>query len=207
MAAVPAGRFTPGAGQTELDIAAFCLDLTEVTVAEYKRCVSEKTCSDTRVQDESSGACNFGESGREQHPMNCVTWTMADTFCKAQGKRLPTEAEWEWTARGGDEARRFPWGNQAPDEDRACWSGGVRKRRVTCEVGSFARGVGRFGHQDLAGNVWEWTDTDRRLKDDPERVQRGGGRLDEDPDRLSTTAWRSRELWMLWDALGFRCAR
>ncbi len=215
MARLPAGRFTlgqrPDAG--EVDVAAFCLDLDEVTVAAYTRCVDDRKCSDkgarTRFwngQDQGPAACNYGESERTQHPMNCVDWTMADTFCRAQGKRLPSEIEWEWAARGGDEARRYPWGEQEPGE-RGCWLGqSEAPRRSTCEVGRFAAGNARFGHRDLAGNVWEWTST--RL-DAPcsERIIRGGKEHRGASSGLTAAARGYDVPSFRSGALGFRCAQ
>ncbi len=100
-------------------------------------------------------------------PMNCVAWFYAQAFCIWDGGRLPTEAEWEYAAAGGDENRAYPWGNEAPDCDRASMAG--------CEgdilpVGSKPAGAGRWGHLDLAGNLQEWVmDTyDASRFNDPE---------------------------------------
>src|SRR5690606_19045128 len=61
--------------------------------------------------------CNAGKPGRGDHPINCVSWHQADRFCAAQGKRLPTEAEWEMAARGLDR-RPYPWGHEPPSAAR-----------------------------------------------------------------------------------------
>ena len=136
--------------------------------------------------------------------MNCVDWGMAMTFCKAQQKRLPTEAEWEWAARGGGDARKFPWGSAEP-EFQACWSG-VSTRNGTCEVGSFADGKARFGHQDLAGNVWEWTSS-KYQADKADRVLRGGCWAGVVASGLSASFRVGDEPSLRSDSLGFRCAR
>ncbi|HEX6764059.1 MAG TPA: SUMF1/EgtB/PvdO family nonheme iron enzyme, partial [Polyangiaceae bacterium] len=94
--------------------------------------------------------CNFGRTERRFHPMNCVDWESADRYCKTRNARLPTEAEFEYAARGGSEYRTYPWGDAGPD-GRACW-----KHNGTCEVKSFSSGA--FGLYDVSGNVWEWTD-------------------------------------------------
>lgn len=109
--------------------------------------------------------CNWGATGREYHPLNCVDWPTAQAFCAWDGNglgRLPTEAEWEFAARqhpgvGLSPDRLYPWGMDSPVGGctRAQWGrcpgedGGATRR-----VGSFANTAGFF---DLAGNVWEWT--------------------------------------------------
>lgn len=145
-----------------------CMDTTEVTVGAYAHCVRAGRCDSvpTTVLFEGLTAelgakwnpmCNGVRKDRLDHPVNCVDWAAANTYCAAQGKRLPTEVEWEWAARGGDEARKFPWGFRDP-EDQLCWSG-RETRNGTCPVSSFVNGDGRGGVHDLAGNVGEWTST------------------------------------------------
>jgi hypothetical protein len=197
MAPLPAGRyFLKRIG--EVSVAAFCLDLDEVTAADYAGCVLDRKCSAENVRtrfwdgkEQPDGACNYGVTGRGRHPMNCVDWTTADTFCRARGKRLPSEIEWQWAAIGGDENRYHPWGQEGR-EGRGCWFDGPGERRYgTCEVGSFPSGNARFGHRDLAGNVFEWTNT---LFDAPckERMIRG-------ESRVEPPTYRS-------GGVGFRCA-
>jgi hypothetical protein len=128
-------------------ISTFCLDETEVTVDAYAKCVNDKACSAPHREQPN---CNSHRKGRGEHPVNCVTWEQAEKYCALQKARLPTEAEWEFAARGGDEYRKYPWGNESPD-DRACW-----KHAGTCKVRSFPAGA--FGLYDMSGNVWEWTE-------------------------------------------------
>lgn len=134
----------------------FCMDVTEVTVASYAACVLAGGCSAHGTwsaypwSTNSNGECNYCVIGRGNHPMNCVDWNQAGDYCKAQGKRLPTEEEWEWAARGGTEGRTYPWGKAAP-ASQLCWGDG------TCPVGSFPKGDAPGGIHDLAGNVQEWT--------------------------------------------------
>ena len=99
----------------------------------------------------------------EARPITCVTWFEAFAFCIWDNQRLPTEAEWEYAAAGGDEQRRYPWGDQPPSIDLAAF-GCLFDGRPTCSdqddlpvVGSVIAGAGRWGHLDLSGSVWEWT--------------------------------------------------
>jgi formylglycine-generating enzyme required for sulfatase activity len=153
---VPGGKFWMGSEPAEhfaddesprflTELAAYCLDETEVTTGAYRACMGKGDC------DEPVGKqfhCNHRYSDRGDHPINCVDWKQASQYCAAQGQRLPTEAEWEYAARGGEQYREYSWGNQPPD-GRTCW-----KRDHSCKVKSYA--VGAFGLFDMTGNVWEW---------------------------------------------------
>jgi formylglycine-generating enzyme required for sulfatase activity len=88
----------------------------------------------------------------ERLPINCVSWFDAAAFCLWDGGFLPSEAEWEFGAAGGPEERLYPWGQAAADQTRA-----VMSSDAPAAVGERASGDGRWGHSDLAGNVWEWT--------------------------------------------------
>jgi sulfatase modifying factor 1 len=92
----------------------------------------------------------------ERHPINCVNWFEAFAFCIWDGGRLPTEAEWEYAAAGGDANRLYPWGSEAP---------GVAPLRANfydtagsphIDVGSYPDGGSRWGQQDMAGSMFEW---------------------------------------------------
>ncbi len=87
-------------------------------------------------------------------PIDCVTWYEAFAFCVWDKKRLPTEAEWEMAAAGGDSNRLYPWGPQTPDSTFADFAGSAASPTVA--VGSTLSGAGRYGQQDLAGSVAEW---------------------------------------------------
>lgn len=162
MLRVPGGTFLMGADdEGEMDerpahrvtLPAFWLDTTAVTNAEYQRCVQARVCRayDPLTHDRLMG----GQSSvfhRPTHPVVGVSWFDADAYCKWRGKRLPREAEWERAARGEDN-RRHPWGNDAPDPRRhGCFGG----QATTQPVGSFPEGKGPYGHLDLVGNVWQW---------------------------------------------------
>jgi sulfatase modifying factor 1 len=93
----------------------------------------------------------------ENRAVNCVTWVEAYAFCIWDGGFLPSEAEWNYGAAGGDEQREYPWGGADPTPDHAvyyCRSGGTPG--CSWPVGSRPAGDGRFGQADLAGNRWEW---------------------------------------------------
>ena len=87
-------------------------------------------------------------------PVVIVTWDGARAFCEAIGGRLPTEAEWEYAARGGREGTRFPWGNQSPEYEAKDPAGAVFEGDSGRAVGSFAPNA--FGLHHMSGNVWEW---------------------------------------------------
>lgn len=102
-----------------------------------------------------------GLSGRDQ-PVVAVSWYEARAFCEWLSRAsgwiitLPSEAQWEYAARGRSvEGRRYPWGNEPPDETRACFGLSTSTGR-TAPVGQYPLGRGPFGHLDLVGNVWEW---------------------------------------------------
>jgi formylglycine-generating enzyme required for sulfatase activity len=98
------------------------------------------------------------EGANETYPINCVNWYEAMAFCIWDGGYLPTEAEWEYAAGGGDEERRYPWGS-SPEPTRslatyADFEFGAGSPFVA--VGSKTGGRGRWLHEDLAGSLWEW---------------------------------------------------
>lgn len=162
---------------------AFCMDRFEVTTRAYRACSDRGDCLRAPAENRYRGLtavearmydplCNGAADGRGDHPVNCVDWSMADRYCRAQGKRLPTEAEWERAARGSD-GRRYPWGDAPPSAKRlnACGAeceaflgaqaaGALHGEddgfAATAPVGSFPLGASRWGIEDLAGNVWEW---------------------------------------------------
>lgn len=119
-------------------------------------------------------------------PVVGVTWMDAQAFCdwlaEQPGKRvvLPTEAQWEFAARGEDN-RRYPWGDDVPDKTRAHYA--YNHGAMTSPVGHFPAGMGPFGTLDQAGNVWEWC---RDSWD--EKAYKGRGELTIDPLSMSRVA-------------------
>lgn len=134
---------------------------TEVTVAQYRRCVEAGACTEPG----SSDGCTYNMVGKENHPVNCVSWEQAAAYCEWAGCRLPTEAEWEKAARGTD-GRIYPWGNSFDGSKlNFCDINCVYPHRnasandryeATAPVGSFPSGASPYGALDMAGNVWEW---------------------------------------------------
>ncbi|HWU88863.1 MAG TPA: SUMF1/EgtB/PvdO family nonheme iron enzyme [Kofleriaceae bacterium] len=162
MAHVAAGTFEMGnpAGIGDFDerpqhavtLSGYCIDKTEVTVVAYAACVAARACTTAAVT--SSELCNRPD--RIYHPVNCVDWNQAAAYCKWAGKRLPTEAEWEYAARGND-GRVYPWGREAPSPRYLNMDGAADGWAATAPVGSFPAGASPVGALDMAGNVWEWT--------------------------------------------------
>jgi sulfatase modifying factor 1 len=95
---------------------------------------------------------------KESRPMNCMTWFEAFAFCVWDGGRLPTEAEWNYAASGGNEQRLYPWSTEpmagSIDDSDAVYCGASCEG--TADVGSKPNGNGKWGHADLGGNVSEW---------------------------------------------------
>src|ERR1041384_5371520 len=113
--------------QHPVTLSPYCIDRTEVTVAAYEACVAARGCQaaqrtanwnmhDTDALKALNKLCNRPD--RPDYPINCIDWTQATAYCAWQSKRLPTEAEWEYAARGND-GRPYPWGQNAPDTTRA----------------------------------------------------------------------------------------
>ena len=162
MVYVPAGEFEMGSIGGDDDeqpvhtvaLDGFWIDRTEVTKAQYEQCVA-------------AGACTpcYGDSAYDDYPAIYVTWYQAETYCGWAGGRLPTEAEWEYAARG-PEARVFPWGDEFDGTrlnfcDANCerdWADETVDDGYaeTAPVGSYPAGASWCGAQDMAGNVWEW---------------------------------------------------
>lgn len=232
----------------KVTVASFCLDRTEVSTAAYEACVQKGHCEKAPqdvaypgVTDEAkkrlSPLCNARRPGREKHPINCVDWRMAQAYCEDVGARLPTEAEWEFAARGSGQ-RTYPWGDEPPTEKRLNGCGaeclawakengttlapmfpGDDGFAGTAPVGSYPDGASSGGILDLAGNVWEWTgdwygpyvDAPAENPKGPElgteRVVRGGAFNGSMAD-WAKPSYRWKSTPETYNhAIGFRCAK
>ena len=250
MVRVPAGELVMGAddGPKEeqpahaVKVLAFCIDATEVSVAEMKECVDRKGCSASpreQVDWESITAadratwstfCNAGRAGRADHPMNCVSFDDASAYCRWAGKKLPTEEQWEYAARGSD-GRTYPWGSDVPSANRVngCDDGCARAIRrpsdtiarrlsgddhyeATSPTGALPEGVSAFGAFDMAGNVAEWVDAPfcsygQSACGTATRVIRGGSWTSELPGDLRASARAKASPASRQADVGFRCVR
>ncbi|XYI03708.1 formylglycine-generating enzyme family protein [Sorangium sp. So ce1128] len=202
MARVPGGSFVMGPLKVKATVGDLCMDRTEVTAEAYAACVKAGKCLDT-LANCAKEASTYGVAGKEKQPMVCVDFAQAEAYCAAQGKRLPRDDEWEWAARGGEEARPYPWGGEAP-KDQLCWSGGGAVRKTACDVGSFPAGANPQGIQDLAGNVFEWT-TSANDGSGKMRVARGGSWRDGIPPLVRTARPGGFEVTYRCGFLGIRC--
>jgi formylglycine-generating enzyme required for sulfatase activity len=143
----------------------FWIDRTEVTNAQFERCVQAGMCAPPDESSLYTLASYYGNPTYDNYPVVNVNWYQAEAYCKWAGGRLPTEAEWEYAARGA-EGRIFPWGSEFDGTrlnycDAKCWLEWADQTfddgyADTAPVGSFPQGVSWSGAQDLAGNVWEW---------------------------------------------------
>lgn len=232
MALVPGGSFTLGKTKKAATVADTCLDLTEVTVAAYEKCITSGACTKPKAHVHKSGEpdqfCNYQHpEGRAEHPINCVDWDQATAYCSFVKRRLPSEEEWEWAARNGSKGDTFPWGPGKPDGTQANACGGECVKNAakkgfewasmypgedghpeTAPVASFGKDTDAWGVHDLAGNVSEWTSS----KADPadaanlDRVARGGN-FASSGTWLAITNRYTDEPSLRTYGIGFRCAR
>ena len=206
-------------------VSAFAIDRHEVTWAQYAACVDAGVCDKVMLS-----RCYVWNSARAfergkpldpgmvaaQKPVVCVTWSQAETFCEAHGGTLPSEAQWERTARGSRRSR-YAWGNTPPTCEHAQFDG---CGGVTNAVGTMPAGDSPEGVADLAGNAWEWAGDwydpreygrlRHRLRprgpiEGDVRVVRGGSFYDASADlRASYRYGLSPEYG--YSTVGFRCA-
>jgi len=143
----------------------FYMDKYEVSNAAYRDCVNTGACQPPTDTSSYTRTSYYGNSSYDDYPVLYVTWDMANTYCEWRGGRLPTEAEWEKTARGPD-GRLYPWGNTFDGNnanfcDENCSFDWANKSyddgyADTAPVSAYSSGVSVYGIFNLAGNVWEW---------------------------------------------------
>lgn len=134
-------------------LSAFYVDIHEVTNARYKACVDAGSCTAPNPASSATRLSYYGNAAYAQYPVINVTWEQAAAFCAWEGKRLPTEAEWEKAARGSSDTRGYPWGGTVLDCTKANYDGCVDD---TDSVGNRVPGASPYGLLDMSGNVWEW---------------------------------------------------
>jgi sulfatase modifying factor 1 len=230
MASLPGGTFFMGGNAGEEDeqpshpvsVRAFQIDRLEVSTASYDTCVRQGACTPAHYDD---GACIMWTSTglrrvdvpqqyrSPEYPVVCVTWFQARQYCAFKGKRLPTEAEWEYAAQAADN-NLYAWGNDAPGA-ALCAAATTGHPRTS---GSYPSNG--WGLSDMTGNVWEWVE-DRYQVDyyrehasaDPKgpevgryRVIRGGGWYSNAAQlRIANRQWFVPECGEV--SIGIRCAK
>ena len=176
MVLIPAGSFEMGDHFDEgrddelpvhtVELDAFYMDVHEVTVGQFREFVDESGHKYSRWNDVAT------YSPTDEHPMILVTWNDATAYAEWVGKRLPTEAEWEYAARGGLIGKRYPWGDEISHDDaNYSGTGGKDEWKYCAPVGSFE--PNGYGLYDMAGNVWGFCE-DWYSEDKEYRVLRGG---------------------------------
>lgn len=207
---IPGGRFVMGSNERPdekpvrtLFAAGFWMARTPVTCQQFGRFV--EATGYTADGDWASCRRNWGMNAAVAR----ISWDDAAAYCAWAGLRLPTEEEWEYAARGSD-GRRYPWGNGW--DPAFCRNDEARVSRGAVSVGSYPQGASPFGCLDMAGNVWEWTDSPyapyggRRVQSH-ERVLRGGAWALGDATEFRCSARRSAPPDATHGTWGFRCAR
>lgn len=163
---IPGGRFDMGTDDPlfnypplgsammpvhKVSIKTFQMSKTHVTVEQYAECVAAKKCAVPLT--EPTRYCNWGKPGRENHPVNCVTWQQAQDYARFAGARLPSESEWEYAATSGGKNIKYPWGNEVPNEELAVMK---RGHHGTLPVCARPKGNTEQGLCDMSGNLWQW---------------------------------------------------
>ncbi|MBN62685.1 MAG: hypothetical protein CME20_15115 [Gemmatimonadetes bacterium] len=212
MVAIPAGRFKMGSEIGLPDekpvhlvaLSAYEIDRYEVTRLAYESYLVAE------------GRKKKADLRHPQLPVVNVSWNDADAYCRSRGARLPTEAEWEYAARGPI-GGTYPWGDTPPNPALARFGGQERK---PLKIGSLPRGASPFGVHELAGNVaewvWDWWQPgyyEHSPPKDPQgpadgdyRVARGGS-WNQPPDELRTSARLYHNPYKGAGHIGFRCAK
>jgi formylglycine-generating enzyme required for sulfatase activity len=195
-------------GETEVRVQSYLNFVDKDNNGKKRRKTRQRPPADRKVND---------HWARTADPINNIRWDDAAAYCSWAGGRLPTEAEWEWAARGGKDGAIYPLNPKDPNDARnkANFSGqqGNDHYEYTAPVRSFD--VGDFGLYDMAGNVWEFvSDYFGRYPEGPvndpkgpdtgkDRVRRGGS-FDSDPEKHLRISLREKAEGA-WPNVGFRC--
>ncbi|MCC7359821.1 MAG: SUMF1/EgtB/PvdO family nonheme iron enzyme [Anaerolineales bacterium] len=186
MVLIPGGAFNMGSVTGAADeqplhpvaLSPYFIDQFEVTNERYLACVSETICTSPAGAGSFTRPSYFGDPAFAQYPVVLVSWAQAEKFCAWDGgKRLPTEAEWEYAATGGDN-RPYPWGVDFNSTILPANEGDTQP------VGSYPEGASPFGLFDMAGNVLEWVADNydsqfyaESVTDNPHGPEFGDGRV------------------------------
>lgn len=236
MVLVPSGFFIMGSNDHGEDEApehrvytdAYYIDRYEVSASDFAAFLNEVNNTKGYYLDNKFGTLLYNgrynpRKGFANHPVNNIRWEGAVEYCKWQGKRLPTEAQWEKAARGTD-GRIYPWGNTPPTQNiaryRQTWTKQI-KHHVMVPVNVFTEGTSPYGVYNMAGNVKEWVDDwfDREYYDDPANYINPKGQIGGEYKVLKGGSWRDLKGFIYssfrnnnnpasrLDDYGFRCAK
>lgn len=221
LAYVPAGEFIMGSNLTfgpehKIYLDAFWVDQMEVTNKMYAQCVAKNKCDPPTKVESYTHSDYYGNTKFNEYPVLYVNWNMANGYCEWAGRRLPTEAEWEKSARGTN-TNTYPWGEESPNSNLLNFNNNLRD---TTEIGSYPNGASIYGALDMAGNVWEWVNdwySETYYQDSPlsnplgpdsgtYRVLRGGSWSNR-VDDVRTTSRIKYDPMDTSNGTGFRCSR
>lgn len=164
MILVPEGEFLYGEDKQHFWLPAFYMDKYEVSTRLYVAFL--QATGRAQPDDWSKQVAMIGSD----RPVVQVTWYDAEAYCRHYGKSLPTEQEWEKSARGTD-GRVYPWGNDVPTDAHALFNKEWWGYGLLATVNSYGAGKSPYGFYHMAGNVWEWTGSDFNRDS---KVLRGG---------------------------------
>ncbi|MDY7041541.1 MAG: formylglycine-generating enzyme family protein [Chloroflexota bacterium] len=165
MVIVPAGEFEMGLNEKysgaqpahAVTLDSFWIDQNEVTNGQYRLCVEAGSCDPPARSSSSTRESYYDNEDCVDYPVIYVSWFQAVSYCEWAGGRLPTEAEWEYAARGPGSSV-YPWGDDLPNDALLNYVNYVHDVHDTTEVSSYPSGASWCGALDMAGNVWEWVE-------------------------------------------------